>query len=115
VRTDIGVPTGFRLLRKGKIGPFRGTFCSAKNDTFLFTSGYVPWWREYPGPHIPAPLQIGSSGKTDIAERAAEILALTKMNWNSADGVASRQRPASVEIDIFQQSRTDHALYRKVF
>lgn len=82
-------PTGFRLLRKGMIEPFRGTLCTAGNDTFLFTSGYVPWWREYPGPHIPAPLQIGSAGKTDMAERAAEILTLTKMNWNSADGVAS--------------------------
>src|SRR5262249_9801370 len=82
-------PTGFRLLRKGMIEPFRGTLCTAGADNFLFTSGYVPWWRESPGPHIPAPLQISSSGKTDIAERAAEILTLTKMNWNSADGVAS--------------------------
>lgn len=82
-------PTGFRLLRKGMIEPFRGTLCTADDQTFLFTSGYVPWWKEYPGPHIPAPLQIGSAGKTDIAERAVEILTLTKMNWNSADGVAS--------------------------
>lgn len=82
-------PTGFRLLRKGMIEPFRGTLCTAVADTFLFTSGYVPWWREYPGPHIPAPLQIGSTATTDIAERAAEILTLTKMNWNSADGVSS--------------------------
>jgi hypothetical protein len=82
-------PTGFRLLRKGMIEPFRGTLCTAGDDTFLFTSGYVPWWREYPGPHIPAPLQIGSTSKTDMAERAAEILTLTKMNWNSADGVSS--------------------------
>jgi hypothetical protein len=82
-------PTGFRLLRKGMIEPFRGTLCVAGDDTFLFTSGYVPWWREYPGPHIPAPLQLGSTRKTDVAERATEILTLTKMNWNSADGVAS--------------------------
>jgi hypothetical protein len=82
-------PTGFRLLRKGMIEPFRGTLCLAGDDSFLFTSGYVTWWHEYPGPHIPAPLQIGSSAKTDIFERATEILALTKMNWNSADGVSS--------------------------
>jgi hypothetical protein len=47
----------------------------------------VPDWDEYPGPHIPAPLQIGAAGKTDIRERAREILALTKMNWNSAEGL----------------------------
>lgn len=82
-------PTGFRLLRKGMIEPFRGTLCLAGEDTFLFTNGFVPWWREYPGPHIPAPLQIGSATKTDMAERAVEILTLSKMNWNSADGVAS--------------------------
>lgn len=33
---------------------------------------------EYPGPHIPAPIQIGSRGTTDLRERAREILALAK-------------------------------------
>ena len=37
--------------------------------------------------HIPAPLEIGSMGETDIRARAHEILALTKMNWNSSDGI----------------------------
>ena len=32
----------------------------------------------------PFTLQSGSTSKTDMAERAAEILTLTKMNWNSA-------------------------------
>jgi len=53
----------------------------------LFTSGYVSWWGEYPGPHIPAPLEIGSCGGADIRERARELLALTKMNWNSSEGI----------------------------
>ncbi|MER8672040.1 hypothetical protein NKH45_33980, partial [Mesorhizobium sp. M1156] len=43
---------------------------------------------EYPGPHIPAPIQIGAAGETDIRQRAIEILALTKMNWNSTDGMS---------------------------
>ena len=38
--------------------------------------------------HIPAPLEIGSARKTDIEARAKEILALTKMNWNSSQGVS---------------------------
>jgi hypothetical protein len=54
----------------------------------LFTTGYVPYWDEYPGPHVPAPIQIGSVGETDIKSRASEILALSKMNWNSSEGVA---------------------------
>lgn len=79
--------TAFRLVRKGFQEPWRGTLCSLGRESYLFTSGYVPWWDEYPGPHIPAPLQIGASGDTDIRERAKEILTLTKMNWNSSEGI----------------------------
>jgi hypothetical protein len=79
--------TAFRLIRKGTQEPWRGTLCTIGDESYLFTSGYVPWWDEYPGPHIPAPLQIGSCGSTDIRLRAQEILALTKMNWNSSEGI----------------------------
>jgi len=79
--------TAFRLIRKGTQEPWRGTLCTVGSESYLFTSGYVPWWDEYPGPHIPAPLQIGSCGATDIRQRAREIMALTKMNWNSSEGI----------------------------
>lgn len=79
--------TAFRLIRKGMQEPWRGTLCTIGDESYLFTSGYVSWWDEYPGPHIPAPLQIGSCGPTDIRERARELLALTKMNWNSSEGL----------------------------
>ncbi len=48
----------------------------------------MPWWNEYPGMHIPAPLEIGSASPTDMKERSKEILTLTKMNWNSSDGIS---------------------------
>ncbi len=79
--------TSFRLIRKGTQEPWRGTLCTIGDESYLYTSGYLPWWDEYPGPHIPAPLQIGSCGVTDIRQRAREILALTKMNWNSSEGI----------------------------
>jgi hypothetical protein len=80
--------TSLRLLRKGMQEPWRGTLCSlSANEHYLFTTGYVPYWDEYPGPHVPAPIQIGSVGETDIKARAREILALSKMNWNSSEGV----------------------------
>jgi hypothetical protein len=79
--------TPFRLIRRGMQEPWRGTLCQVGDENYLYTSGYVPWWDEYPGPHIPAPLQIGSCGETDIRARAEEILALTKMNWNSSEGI----------------------------
>lgn len=80
--------TPFRLIRKGMQEPWRGTLCTIGSETYLFTSGFVPWWNEYPGPHIPAPIQIGAAGDTDIRQRAAEILALTKMNWNNTEGLS---------------------------
>jgi hypothetical protein len=80
--------TPFRLVRKGAQEPWRGTLCTVGEDTYLFTIGFVPWWNEYPGPHIPAPIQIGSARDTDIRQRATEILALSKMNWNNTEGIS---------------------------
>lgn len=80
--------TPFRLLRRGHQEPWRGTLCIVGTENYLFTSGYVPWWSEYPGPYIPAPVQIGSASDTDIRQRAHEILALTKMNWNTTEGIS---------------------------
>ncbi|SRR5579862_777111 len=81
-------PTGFRLIRRGTHEVERGMLaCVEDEKTYLFTTGYVDWWKEYPGPHVPAPLEIAAANDTDIIERAREILALTKMNWNSADGM----------------------------
>ena len=79
--------TPFRLVRKGTEEPWRGTLCQMEGDSYLFTSGYVPWWDEFPGAHIPAPIQIGSAGPTDVEARSREILTLSKMNWNSSDGI----------------------------
>lgn len=80
--------TPFRMVRKGLQEPWRGTLCNIDDHFYLFTGGYVPWWNEYPGMHIPAPIEIGSARKTDMEARAKEILALTKMNWNSSEGVS---------------------------
>ncbi|MBI0537711.1 hypothetical protein D9599_19300 [Roseomonas sp. KE2513] len=80
--------TSFRLIRRGAEEPVRGTFCTIGDESYLFTVGRLPWWGEYPGPHIPAPLEIGSAGSTDLRERALEILALSKMDWNSTEGVS---------------------------
>jgi len=78
--------TAFRIVRRGMQEPWRGTLCTLGEQVYLFTSGFIPWWNEYPGPHIPAPIEIGAAGSTDLRERAREILALSKMNWNSTDG-----------------------------
>jgi len=51
--------TPFRLIRKGSEEPWRGTLCQIEGQSYLFTSGYVPWWDEFPGAHIPAPSKSG--------------------------------------------------------
>ncbi len=110
--------TPFRLLRKGTQEPWRGTLCTVGVESYLFTSGYVPWWDEYPGPHIPAPLQIGSCGVTDIRQRAEEILALTKMNWNSTEGIGrhpitiSFARKVGTLMTELSENQTPNPSYR---
>ena len=64
----------------------------AATDRFLllYTSGYVPFLRTYAGARIPQPLEVlehyGDS-PWDLVLR--EVLALTKMNWNTADFAGS--------------------------
>lgn len=43
---------------------------------------------EYPGMHIPAPLEVGSANPTNIKDRSKEILTLSKINCNSSDGTS---------------------------
>ena len=81
-------PTGFRIISDGRNEVERGMFIDVERvRRYLFTTGYVPWWKEYPGPHVPSPLELTSVSDGDLEERAREILTLCKMNWNSADGL----------------------------
>jgi hypothetical protein len=110
--------TAFRLIRKGMQEPWRGTLCTVGGESYLFTMGYVSWWDEYPGPHIPAPLEIGSCGTTDIRERARELLALTKMNWNSSEGLGrypitiSFARKVGMLMTELSENQTPNPSYR---
>jgi hypothetical protein len=77
-------PGEFRLVQQAAYPPVRGTLCRI-NDTesFLFTTGYTPEWHTYPGPHVPVPVQLVCGAELDIQQVAADVLALTKMNWNT--------------------------------
>ena len=79
------MPTQFRLLTYGTYPPRRGTLCTVnKTTTYLFTTGYMPEWRTYPGPHIPAPVKLVSDDDVDMHQAASDILGLARMNWNTA-------------------------------
>lgn len=76
---------GLRFLRLGMEPPIRGTVVQLGARNYLvYTQGYVPFMRQYPGPRIPNPLEVVEHFGDSAADRVcAELLALTKLNWNS--------------------------------
>ena len=63
----------------------------------LYTSGYIPFMKIYPGPHVPRPLEIVQHiGDTLPEQISQEILALTKLNWNNAD--FANNRPITLQF-----------------
>jgi hypothetical protein len=73
-----------RFFRKGSYPPLRGTHILLDDDnSLLYTRGSVPFYRKYPGPYVPRTLHIRYfQSDRSQSELAAEILALTKLNWN---------------------------------
>ncbi len=82
---------GIQFYRTGEYPALRGTFIKFSDTNFLlYTVGYIPFLRTYPGARVPQPLEIlehiGDSPWHFILQ---EILGLTKMNWNTADFACS--------------------------
>lgn len=75
-----------KLVRWGMNPPPRGTMVRLPDQSvILYTFGYIPYLDAYPGPRVPAPLEIlEHHGATQIDTICREILALTKLNWNNA-------------------------------
>tara|TARA_R110002049_G_scaffold300015_1_gene490554 strand:+ start:7407 stop:8849 length:1443 start_codon:yes stop_codon:yes gene_type:complete len=74
-----------RLLRQANYPVLRGTQFTVGSRTFLYTTGYVPSIRRFPHGHVPAPLEISEHhGDSSTREVCEEIMALTKLNWNSS-------------------------------
>ena len=77
--------TNFRLLSMGEYPPRRGTKIEINGTHYLYTTGFFEPWSSYPGPHVPSPMEIRIESQGGNIERSCnEILALTKMNFNSA-------------------------------
>jgi hypothetical protein len=73
-----------RFFRDGAYPPLRGTFLSLdERSQLLYTRGSVPFFSTYPGMYVPRPFVFRCEDVEETPKRlAAEILALTKMNWN---------------------------------
>lgn len=78
---------GVQFFRRGLYPPLRGTWVRfEESDYLLYTRGYIPFLRTYPGMRVPQPIEmVEHHGETPADELLQEIMALTKMNWNSAD------------------------------
>jgi hypothetical protein len=74
------------LFRTGQLPPLRGTSVQLDPQTLLlYTRGSIPYFRTYPGLYVPQPLLLRPTGNgTDLQAAGAEVLALSKMNWNNA-------------------------------
>ncbi|MBK3634342.1 hypothetical protein JHN52_15645 [Streptomyces sp. MBT97] len=80
------VQSRVRLITTSKYPPLRGTRFSFGDLDYLYTTGYISALNEFHGMHVPAPLQVADHVGQDSSRDALlrEVLALTKLNWNSA-------------------------------
>ncbi|MGL4637185.1 MAG: argonaute/piwi family protein [Beijerinckiaceae bacterium] len=74
-----------KVLRDGNYPVMRGTFVDLDGKGLLYTTGSIPYYGTYPGLYDPRPLLLCpyKGGDSTIAQIAGEVLALTKINWNS--------------------------------
>ena len=74
-----------RLYRLGVYPPLRGSLVRFDKDrALLYTRGSVEFFRTYPGMYVPRPLMLTCQVQGQPLQHvAAEMLALTKMNWNN--------------------------------
>lgn len=84
VRVRVGKFT--RLFRQGRMPVLRGSFWQAgERDGYLWGSGFKPRLGTYDGSEVPLPLEISLQyGQADMKQVAADILALSKLNYNAA-------------------------------
>lgn len=75
-----------KLFRTKTYEPWRGTlFTLDEESQVLYTRGSVEFFATYPGTYVPVPLWVRCQQVDQTpAALAAEILGLTKLNWNSS-------------------------------
>lgn len=77
-----------RLFRPNTDMPvLRGTAVTmSKREGYLWTTGYVPRLRTYPGFETPKPILVEvNRGEPDLMIVMRDVLALTKINYNACD------------------------------
>lgn len=74
-----------RFFRNSSYPPLRGTAVELDSKTaLLYTQGSVDFYRACPSKYVPRPLEVRlDAAESGLRSIMAELLALTKMNWNS--------------------------------
>ena len=97
------------LHREGSYPPFRGTLVGLGGNAVLFTRGSVPYYRTYPGLRVPNPLMLRPHRHdTPLTDIARDVLALSKMNWNTT------QFDGALPIPIMSQGQFPGDAMRRV-
>ena len=83
-RPDLGIPRESASRAFGII-PSCGTFVDLDGKGLLYTRGSVPFYGAYPGLRVPRPLLLvpHENSDTNLLTLAKDVLALTKLNWNT--------------------------------
>lgn len=113
---------GIQFYRQGIYPPLRGTYVKFSDSNFLlYTTGFIPYLRTYPGARVPQPLEIlEHHGDSPWSVVLQEILALTKMNWNTADFAGSHPITLAfsrkvgqilAELPANRQPKTEYRFY----
>ena len=81
------IKSPLKMIRWGQYPVPRGTaLLIGDSRGHLYTKGFIPELQTYPGSHVPSPFEVYKArGDSSIKTICSDILALTKLNWNTAD------------------------------
>jgi hypothetical protein len=76
-----------KVFRYGANAVLRGTaVVTSETSGYLWTRGYIPRLRTYPGREVPNPLTVEiRRGSADIEQVMRDVTSLTKLNFNGAE------------------------------
>ncbi|TPW33639.1 hypothetical protein FJU08_00655 [Martelella alba] len=105
--------TEIKLFRFGDRPVLRGTaMIAGARKAYLWSVGFTPRLNTYPGREVPNPLTVDIvRGETDIETVLADLLSLTKLNFNNAgfsDGLPVTLRFADLVGEILTAGPTDN-------
>jgi hypothetical protein len=76
-----------KAFRYGANAVLRGTaVVTSESSGYVWTRGYIPRLRTYPGREVPNPLTVEiRRGSADIEQVMRDVMSLTKLNFNGAE------------------------------